>query len=85
MTLRCRSATQSGPVKIALRPESLVLAQSGIAGKVKRVVYRGARTDVEVVVDHPQSEPLVLSCAEAPLVGECVRVRIEDGWVVPQP
>ena len=84
MTLRCRPGTRAGPVKIALRPEGLVLSESGLAGSVRRVVYRGGRTDVEIYVGDAGNEILLLSCGEAPLAGERVRLRIEDGWVVPR-
>jgi iron(III) transport system ATP-binding protein len=81
--LRCRPAQRPGPVKVSLRPESLALASDGIAGHVRRVVYRGGTTDIEVMTDGSVEESLMLTSTETPDVGASVRVDVRDGWIVP--
>ncbi len=81
--LRCRPAQRPGPVKVSLRPECLALAADGIAGHVRRVVYRGASSDVEVMTDGLVQESLMLSSSDTPEIGASVRVEVRDGWVVP--
>ncbi len=83
LMLRCRPAQGPGPVKVSLRPESLALARDGIAGHVRRVVYRGGTTDIEVMTDGSVEEALMLSSTETPEVGAPVRVDVQDGWIVP--
>jgi len=85
LLLRCRPAQRPGPVKVSLRPESLALASDGIAGHVRRVVYRGGTTDIEVMTDGSVEESLMLSSTETPDVGARVRVDVADGWIVPEP
>ena len=82
--LRCRPAQRPGPVKVSLRPESLALGDDGIPGHVRRVVYRGGSTDIEVMTDGSIQESLMLSGTDTPEVGTSVRVEVRDGWVVPE-
>ncbi len=72
--LRCRPGQQSGSVKVSLRPESLTLAGDGIPGHVRRIVYRGGANDIEVTVDGPVQETLLLSSADAPEIGAPVHI-----------
>jgi iron(III) transport system ATP-binding protein len=81
--LRCCHGQRPGPVKVSLRPESLAMTGAGIPGRVRRVVYRGGTTDIEVVTDGPLQESLMLSSTDTAEVGASVRVEVRDGWVVP--
>lgn len=81
--LRCCHAQRPGPVKVSLRPESLAMAGEGIPGHVRRIVYRGGATDIEVITDGPIQESLMLSSADTAEIGASVCVEVRDGWVVP--
>ena len=81
--LRCCPGQRAGPVKVSLRPESLALTGEGIAGHVRRVVYRGGTTDIEVIADGAIEESLMLSSTQTPEVGARVHVDVRDGWIVP--
>jgi iron(III) transport system ATP-binding protein len=83
LLLRCGPAQRPGPAKVSLRPESLAMARDGIAGHVRRVVYRGGTTDIEVMTDGATEESLMLSSTQTPEVGASVRIDVHDGWIVP--
>ena len=51
---------------------------------MRRVVYRGGSTDIEVMTDGSIQESLMLSGTDTPEVGTSVRVEVRDGWVVPE-
>ncbi|MCP5150956.1 MAG: ABC transporter ATP-binding protein [Ectothiorhodospiraceae bacterium] len=89
-TMRCTAGQRPGQATVSLRPEWLGLddtrgaAADGLAGRVRRVVYRGRAYDVEVTLDGGGVEQEVLLSVETPPdEGAAVRVRVLDGWVVP--
>lgn len=86
--LRARLGHPPGPADICLRSEALRVvgeAEPGIAVAVRRATYQGGHTAVEVVVaGMPETRLTLVVPPEAALTpGTLVRLRVDDGWVIP--
>ncbi len=85
-TLRVPKDIASGPARALLRPEDLVLSGAeGIAATVKRAIYQGAQNAVELSPAAAPTEQLLWFAPPmaSPAIGETVRLRVIDGWVIP--
>jgi iron(III) transport system ATP-binding protein len=70
--------------KLCVRAHDLAFAESGIPGRVERLVYRGGGYLAEVVVDGLTAPLRVETPEPAPVVaGQKVHVAIQDGWLLP--
>jgi iron(III) transport system ATP-binding protein len=80
--LRAAPGQQSGAALVCLRPEDVLIGQTGEPGIVRAARYLGAVTEAEVEV---AGQMLVIrSAGQAVLApGMAVRVDIADGWVIP--
>ncbi len=74
-------ASGSDTVKLLLRPESLSLAEKGLAARVQESTYRGAV--YETRLELPNGERLTLDSASALRLGDTVHIAITDAWIIP--
>ena len=86
--LRARPGHPAGPAAICLRPEDLRPARPGepaLAGTVRRTLYLGGRTAVELELRGTSDTRLTLTVppAEAPAPGTALTLALDDGWVLP--
>jgi iron(III) transport system ATP-binding protein len=85
VALRCRASQRSGPAQACLRSENLSTADAGIDAEVVVMTYEGGRFRIDAQVQ--QSEALLHFYAPEPSAlepGARVRLRVDDGWVIPQ-
>ncbi|MGH7319603.1 MAG: ABC transporter ATP-binding protein, partial [Candidatus Rokuibacteriota bacterium] len=86
--LRARSDQPAGPAQVCLRNEALRVAGTGEAGiptTVRRSIYHGGETTVELEAAVAPDTRLTLSLRPdlAPPPGAPVRLAVDDGWVIP--
>ena len=84
--MRCAPGEGPRDAQLCLRPENLSLGsgEDAIPCKVKRAVYRGGITAIEVVPSADVTVMFVLLLpGAAPRAGETIAVAISDGWVIP--
>ncbi|MDB5529615.1 MAG: spermidine/putrescine transporter ATP-binding protein [Devosia sp.] len=77
-----RGTAQTGPAKLLLRPESLHLADAGIAATVDGLSYKGPVYELHLTITGSR-ERLVLDSPEPVAVGAKVHVAVTDAWIVP--
>ncbi len=90
-TLRCASGqrpAESTPV--CLRPENLPIVEGdgeGFAATVRRITYQGGRFLIDAAPANRPNASLVLILPEPTDLtpGASLRLRIDDGWVIPAP
>jgi iron(III) transport system ATP-binding protein len=80
--VRAAPGRRPGPGLLCVRPEDLAVGETGVPGTVRRVVYKGGATAVEVDVG---GVTLALSVPEGavPHPGQSLRIAVTDGWIVP--
>jgi iron(III) transport system ATP-binding protein len=80
--VRAAPGQRPGPGLLCVRPEDLAVGEAGVPGIVRRVVYKGGATAVEVDVG---GVTLALSVPEGsvPHPGQALRIAVTDGWIVP--
>lgn len=76
--------------RICIRPRNLRLAskqESGITGRVVRMIYRSGYYQADIVPDAAPNERLSIYVTDpAPItVGASVSISIDDGWIIPDP
>jgi iron(III) transport system ATP-binding protein len=86
--LRARPGHPAGPAAICLRPEDLRPARPGepaLAGTVRRTLYLGGRTAVELELRGTPDARLTLTVppADAPAPGTALALALDDGWILP--
>ena len=67
---------------VLLRPESLALAETGIAATVTNVTYTGPSYELQLALAGG-GERLVVDSREAVAAGTAVHIAVADAWVVP--
>jgi iron(III) transport system ATP-binding protein len=86
---RCRPDQGTGPVKVSLRPEDMIVSDGEldrIPARVTHMAYRGGSTALEV---EPLSDPgsklkLNLNDQASVDMGSVVHLSFADGWVIPE-
>jgi iron(III) transport system ATP-binding protein len=77
-------APTSGEGRICIRAHDLAFSDSGIMGRVERLVYRGGGYQAEVKVEGSTAPLRVETADPAPVsVGQRVKLAIRDGWLLP--
>jgi iron(III) transport system ATP-binding protein len=80
--VRAAPGQRPGPALLCVRPEDLAIGAEGAPGTVRRIVYKGGATSVEVDVG---GAVVTLSVPDGaiPQPGAGVSVSVGDGWIVP--
>ena len=84
--VRAADGQEAGPARLCLRPEDLALASDGVPARCRRARYQGGEWLVELTVDGQDDRELQMLAkpGTVPEPGAAVRVRITDGWVIPE-
>jgi len=84
-TVRAVPDQATGPARVCLRPEDLVLATEGLPARCRRARYQGGEWLVELTIDGQDDCELQMLAkpGAVPAPGAAVRLRINDGWVIP--
>lgn len=77
---RLRGA-KAGNLRVLLRPESLTIAETGLAATVASTTYRGPVHEIRLRLD--SGEEVILDHPLALAVGERTHVAVTDAWVIP--
>ncbi len=80
--VRAAPGQRQGPALLCVRPEDLAVGEGGVPGTVRRVVYKGGATTVEVDVGEAMV-PLSVPDGAVPAPGQDLRIVVNDGWIVP--
>jgi iron(III) transport system ATP-binding protein len=81
---RPAGAPASGAGKLCVRAHDLAFAESGVPGRVERLVYRGGGYLADVAVEGLETPLRVETTEPAPVViGQQVCMAIRDGWLLP--
>ena len=84
--VRAAPGQATGPARLCLRPEDLALAADGVPARCRRARYQGGEWLVELTVDGQDDRELQMLAkpGTVPEPGAAVRVKITDGWVIPE-
>jgi iron(III) transport system ATP-binding protein len=84
-TVRAAADQTAGRALVCLRPEDLTLADDGVPARCRRARYQGGEWLVELTVDGQEDRQLQMLAkpGAVPEPGAAVRLRIDDGWVIP--
>ncbi|WAP69693.1 ABC transporter ATP-binding protein [Jiella pelagia] len=72
-----------GPARLALKPESLAIGETGFVARVRKAVFKGSHTLYEVEPDAAPGLLLPVPSSERLAIGEIVRVTVRGGWLLP--
>jgi len=84
-TVRAADGQVAGPALLCLRPQDLALAADGLAARCRRARYQGGEWLVELEIEGQADRQLQLLAkpGAVPEPGAAIRVRIDEGWVIP--
>ncbi len=79
----CSLGTRPGAAQLLVRPEQTAVASDGLSARITQCTFRGNHWDVLAELEGI-TQPVPLSLTSKPTIGDFMRLRINNGWVLPQ-